>query len=644
MKICIASAEHSAWGGIGHSLRRLAAVLASRHEVTLIQAGGGLPGERPHGGATPGVREVEALPSEDLAGVSFAGEAHRRSAALLDAIERAYGSAGPDYLEVCDYRASGLVPLQARRAGHPALRDTLVGIRISSPAEMLALSDGTSTQGEARLLAELEREQLRLADRLVWPGGDILDLYRRYYTDVPLPEAVLVRRPFAVPAAAPELARLDTGQPLKILFVGRLQRLKGVLDLVQACLRLPLDDWSLTLIGADTPTAPLGQSMRLTIEEMCQGDPRIQIEDALPHEELQRRWSQHDLVALPSTFEVWGNVALEAMRAGLPVLATPVGGFAEIVDHGVSGWLADDVGPAAIGRALEPLVRDRAEVDRVRRSGAVFERFLALSDPDQVLGAYESMLGAERLARPSGRSEPLVTVIIPYHRAHLYIEDAVASLSDQAHQNFEVLIVNDGSFEAADSVLSELAREPRVRVLTQLNKGEGAARNLGIALARGEFLAMLDADNLFEPEFLSRALEVLRREPELAYVTSWLRFIGPDGTGLSDGAGYAPLGNRVLRDDEENWDGDAAALFPRSLFTELDERYDPAGTAYSDWDLYRRLRARGRFGAVIPELLVRYRVLPGSLLRGHAERLHRRGWDESRDWQRRRQTRWTARV
>ncbi|MGC1165483.1 MAG: glycosyltransferase [Solirubrobacterales bacterium] len=506
MRICIASAEHSAWGGIGHSLGRLAAVLASRHEVTLIQAGGGLEGERPPEVGAAGVREMNSLAEGDLGGVSFSSEEHHRSAELLEAVERAYGSSGPDYLEICDYRGIGVVLLQARRAGHRSLRDTTVGIRVSSPAELLALNDGTSVQGDVRLVSELEREQLRLADRLVWPGGDILDLYRRYYTDVPLPEAVLVRRPFAVPTAPPEPTRLDKGQPLKILFVGRLQRLKGALDLVQACLRLPFDDWSLTMIGADTSTAPLGQSVRMTIEEMCQGDPRIQIEGALPHDELQRRWPQHDLVALPSTFEVWGNVALEAMRAGLPVLATPVGGFAEIVDHGVNGWLADDVGPEAIGRALEPLVVDRAELDRVRRSGAVFERFLALTDPNQVLEAYESMLGVARPARPSGRPEPLVTVIIPYHRAHLFVKDAVASLIGQTHRNIEILIVNDGSFEPADSVLSELEREPRVRVVTQLNEGEGAARNLGIELARGEYLAMLDADNLFEREFVSRAL------------------------------------------------------------------------------------------------------------------------------------------
>ncbi len=161
-----------------------------------------------------------------------------------------------------------------------------------------------------------------------------------------------------------------------------------------------------------------------------------------------------------------------------------------------------------------------------------------------------------------------------------------------------------------------------MRVVTQLNEGESAARNLGIELAQGEYLAMLDADNLFEPEFISRALETLRREPELAYVTSWLRFIGPDGAELSDGGGYAPLGNRVLRDDDENWDGDTAALFPRSLFTELDEGYDPASISHSDWDLYRRLRAQGRFGRGDPgaagALSGASRFAPPGLLRASA--------------------------
>src|SRR5436305_10758072 len=88
VKICIVSAEHSAYGGIGHALRRQAGLLSAHHEVTLI--------ERPE-------------PSEALARMSFAGEDHLHSAAALEAIEAAYREGGgPDVLEGCDYRALGL--------------------------------------------------------------------------------------------------------------------------------------------------------------------------------------------------------------------------------------------------------------------------------------------------------------------------------------------------------------------------------------------------------------------------------------------------------------------------------------------------------------------------------------------------------
>src|SRR3954470_13547131 len=355
MKICIVSAEHSPDDGVGIALRRQAELLSGRHEVTLI--------ERPE-------------PSEALDRMSFAGEDHLRSAAALEAIEAAYaGGEGPDVIEVCDCRALGLVPLQARAAGHPLLRETTVVVRISATAELVALHDGRSAlPGEARA-AELEREQLRLADRLFWPGGDVLDLYRRYYGDAVLPLPVRVGRPFPVPSEPPQrIARSGRG-PLRILYAGRLQRLKGVLDLVEACLGLPEDDWELTLIGADTPTAAMGQSVRLTIEAMCEGDPRIRVEDVLPTEELQRRFADHDLLVSASTFEVCANVVLEAMRAGLPVLATPVGAQTEVIEHGVSGWLAEEVGAGALRTAIARLLTGRGEVERVRDSGEVFAAF-----------------------------------------------------------------------------------------------------------------------------------------------------------------------------------------------------------------------------------------------------------------------------
>jgi glycogen synthase len=646
VRICLVSSEHSPWGGIGRSLGNLAALLASRHEVTLIHSGGYSAEHRPE--PVPGVRELFAEPSVEDA---FACEDHRRSAAAMEAIERAYeGSSGPDYLEVCDYRAHGLVPLQARRAGHPLLSGALVGVRLASTVELISLHDG-GPSAETRLVSDLEREQFRLADRIVWRGGDTLDLYCRYYRDLDLPEGVRIRPPLEVPSGDPDRPPRDPGDPLRLLYAGRLQRFKGALDLVEACLRLPLDDWQLTMIGADTATAPLGQSVRATIEALSGDDPRIRLEGPLSHDELQERWPSHDLLVIPSRFEPWSNVAIEAMCAGLPILATPVGGPAEIVDPGVTGWHTDTLGIEALIPALTTLLEDRDAIERVRSSGAVRERLRALTDPEGVLVAYEELIADGRGARVnhgrsvreprrSGEAEPAVTGIVPYHRASPYVEESVASLLDQTHRDLEVLVVNDGSFEPEDEVLDELSLEPRVTVVTQLNQGDPAARNLGARLATGKYLVMLDADNVLGPEFVSRAVAILEREPELAYVTCWLGFL--DAGGLPLERTYTPLGNSVISGDWASLDGDTLAVLPRRLFSEFGYCYEPLAGLQADRELYRSMRADGRFGMVIPERLASYRVVPESLSRSHDDATHQRGWDEARTRLSLRSTRWTA--
>jgi glycosyltransferase involved in cell wall biosynthesis len=293
------------------------------------------------------------------------------------------------------------------------------------------------------------------------------------------------------------------------------------------------------------------------------------------------------------------------------------------------------------------LLENRDEPERVRASGLVAERLRSLTDPQRILDGYAELLDDGRRAAPGpagrnrSRRPPLVTGIVPYFRASEHVEEAIGSLLAQTHRELEVLVVNDGSFEQDDEVLARLD-DPRVEVVTTLNAGETSARNLGARLARGEYVAMLDSDNVLEPEFVARALAVFEREPELAYVSCWLRFIAPDGSPHADPAGYAPIGNSVVRDDTDNWDGDTLALLPRKVFTDLGYGFDPSAVIYSDWELYRRLREDGRFGTVIPERLAKYRVLPESLQRAHGLEMRRRGWDEARGRRILRRTRWTA--
>ena len=324
------------------------------------------------------------------------------------------------------------------------------------------------------------------------------------------------------------------------------------------------------------------------------------------------------------------------MAIGMPVLATPVGGLTEIVEPGVSGWLAGDTGPAAIRDALRSAIQGREGLERMCRSRSPADRSRRLADPERILERYDQLLEDGRGERKPGRpprpaEAPLVTGIVPYYHRADHVEAAVDSLLAQTHAAIEVIVVNDGSFEEADEVLLDLARDPRVRLVTQLNEGEAAARNLGACLAGGEYLVMLDADNVLEPNFVERALSVLRAEPDLVYVSCWLRFIGPDGSPLSDPTGYAPLGNRVYRGSDRNLDGDSLAMLPRRVFTELGYGYGREIAAHPDWHFYRVLREAGLFGAVIPERLARYRVLADSLLRTYDENMNRRSTEELQD-------------
>jgi len=643
MRVCLIAPAPNATGATAHSPRALAALLSRRHEVTLIHSGWGE--ERPELAPMAEIREVYAELSEELQSLRFACEDHCHSGAAMETIRRLYAGGGPDYLEVPDFRAHGIVPLQARHGGDPLLAGTTIATRISPSTELLNLQDGTLFQPGNQRLAEVEREQLRLSDRLLWPGGDCLELYRRYYGSEALPPGARIRPAVEVPVEAEVPAVTPPGGPLRLLCVGDLRRSRGVVDLVEACWSLPPESWRLTLAGEDTTTAGMGQSVRETIDLFSGEDRRIEFAPEPDPGALRQLLAAADLLAVPARLETTAGVAQAALAAGVPVLATPVGDLVEVVEDGVCGWHAEDTGPVALGRALRRLEADRGELARVRDSGTPAARARALSDPEPILDAYDELLGSRSHpvpVRPVGAGGPLVTGIVPYYRAHGYVREAVASLLGQTYLEVEVLVVNDGSFAPEDAVLAEFDDDPRVTVVTKTNGGEGTARTVGARIARGEYVVMLDSDNLLEPRFVERALATLVADPELAYVTCWLRMVGPDNEDTDLHPGFAPLGNAVLSGYEENWDGDTLAMLPRRVFTELGFEFHPEGSMHSDWELYRWLRDRGHHGTVIPERLARYRVLPDSLMRGYSKELQDRSWTESQERIGLHAVRWTA--
>ena len=121
---------------------------------------------------------------------------------------------------------------------------------------------------------------------------------------------------------------------------------------------------------------------------------------------------------------------------------------------------------------------------------------------------------------------PLVSVIIPAYRAAESIAATLDSVFAQTWQDYEVIVVNDGS---PDSEEMEKALEPyreRITYLRQENQGPGGARNTGIRLARGAYVALLDSDDVWDPEHLAAQVAVLEADPSIDMVYADARIIG----------------------------------------------------------------------------------------------------------------------
>ena len=639
-------------GGIAPIVTATARLLSEVADVTLITSAAharnyarSSTGEDSH---MPGeIRTVFVEdPPETDSGAAYS-YMHAWSARVYAALRELYGDRGPDLIEFCDYLGEGFVTVQAARTRASWLAQTLVCVRLHTSAEMCTVLNGYMPDNfETTAVYEAERYVLRYADRILWPGGDVLATYRRFYgpdalaPDSRIPDAFLVET-----SREPETdSSVTSGKPLKLLYLGRMERRKGVQNLVRALLALPGDAWRLTLLGGDTETAPMQTSVRAQLQAMTAQDDRVAFPEPVTRGEVGAFIRAHDVLVVPSLWECWPNVAREALMHNRPVLGTPVGGLTEMVVPGQSGWLARNTSVEALVDTIRRLIAQPEQVAKVineARPRAIFEQ---ITNPDRILSGYRRLLDTPRprSLRSSTVRAPLVSVIVPYFRLEAYIEDTLASVFEQTYPQVEVIVINDGSLRESDRVLERLMNHSPIRIVTQVNSGLGAARNFGASQSRGRYLLPLDADDLLTPTFIERCVEPLEAQPELAYVTTWAEFMNGDGEPIIDpGGGYMPFGNWSSLIRQNNVGGTCSAVIRRRVF-DRGFRYSPDLTSYEDWELYWAMHEAGLYGAVIPERLFRYRVRDESMMRIVGSPATELIYDEIKAHIRERTMSWTA--
>ena len=138
-------------------------------------------------------------------------------------------------------------------------------------------------------------------------------------------------------------------------------------------------------------------------------------------------------------------------------------------------------------------------------------------------------------------SAPLVTVILPTYNAMPYLPEAVESILAQTYTNWKLIIVDDCSTDGSHAYLATL-KDPRIQILRQPeNTGPGAARNRGMDIAEGKYLAFLDADDIALPERLAMQVGHMENHPELDVLGTFTEHFGN-----SSGLGVAIVGTKNI--------------------------------------------------------------------------------------------------
>ena len=205
---------------------------------------------------------------------------------------------------------------------------------------------------------------------------------------------------------------------------------------------------------------------------------------------------------------------------------------------------------------------------------------------------------------------PLVSVVIPAYNAERTIGATLATVLGQTFQDIEVVVVDDGSTDATAGAATSLG-DDRVRVVRQPNAGHAAARNTGIADARGRYIAMIDADDLWLPDKLERQLAILRAHEEVRAVQC--AAVRVDDALRPLFIGRCPEGRNDLLDVLclRGMPGLMSTLIAERTLLDEVGRFDPSYVILQDWDLAIRLARRGALYSS-PEPLVLYRFHAGN--------------------------------
>jgi glycosyltransferase involved in cell wall biosynthesis len=217
------------------------------------------------------------------------------------------------------------------------------------------------------------------------------------------------------------------------------------------------------------------------------------------------------------------------------------------------------------------------------------------------------------------KKEYEISVVMSVYNGAKYLRESIVSILKQEGVHFEFIIVNDGSTDKSDKILDEYAkRDSSVRVIHQKNQGLTMALIKGCSIAKGKYIARQDVGDVSLPSRLMLQKKALDADKEIAFVSCWTEYCGPEFESLflAKGSGRSTIPSNIISEDENQGviDGPnhhGSVMFRKNSYIQAGG-YREEFYYGQDWDLWYRLAEIGRF-QMIDKVLYKARVSPGSI-------------------------------
>ncbi len=212
----------------------------------------------------------------------------------------------------------------------------------------------------------------------------------------------------------------------------------------------------------------------------------------------------------------------------------------------------------------------------------------------------------------------MISVVMPVYNSERYLPEALQSILNQTHKNFEFICVNDGSTDKSLEILEEFAkRDARIIIINQPNKGVVSSLNLAISLSKYNYIARMDSDDISHPTRLDRQIKYMNSNKDISILGTAYNYVDVDGMVLN---------TRKPPQNDSRIKGmllfGSPLCHPSVMFNKLligqDLYYDNDFTHCEDYELWTRLSGKVKFGN-LPDVLLDYRIHGKSVSRENQE-------------------------